>query len=183
MKNMRIIILLLCVICVTSHVFALEPIPGFIQVLQKIHPGNSFAQFKKDFPDARLDPHGQWQLPQMTNGLQGKWTFQFSQNLLTWVLYDIYVVDDISEKNFKLCLQTTNLIIDKISADYGKPHRLVRGDQNFKDPYKEKHWGYDVLEAEWQVLKTGIKTEFHFFGGKGEYMFIVSLRLEDKSDI
>ena len=58
---------------------------------------------------------------------------------------------------------------------------MIEGKQKFVDPYKTKHWGYDVLEARWKNAGgQKMKVEFTFMGGKGEYHLIVVITHFDK---
>jgi hypothetical protein len=94
-------------------------------------------------------------------------------------VFDHYT-DEIDEINFKKNQKAAqNLIID-FTEIYGNPLDLEIGDTSFVDPYDQRHWGYDVIEARWLTNDIKIKIEFNFSGGKGEYYFIFSVKYFDK---
>lgn len=114
-------------------------------------------------------------------GLPGEWSFRFENNKLNWIHFSKYI-DEINRQNFAKCLKTTKKIIADYTKSFGKPDTTIIGDTTFIDPYKKHHWGYDVIEARWNNYKEmKVKVEFKFFGGKGEYHFIVTINYFDKN--
>ena len=112
-------------------------------------------------------------------GISDEWVYQFEDNKLQHSIFGHYT-DEIDEINFKKNLKAAqNLIID-FTEIYGKPLDLEIGDTSFVDPYDQRHWGYDVIEARWFTNGMKIKIEFDFFGGKEEYHFIFSVKYFDK---
>ena len=71
-------------------------------------------------------------------------------------------------------------LIKKYTDDYGKPFEYKAVDTTYRDPYKDHHWGYDVIYAKWKTDKIKFKIEFTFMGGKGEYHFLVKMGFFDK---
>lgn len=113
-------------------------------------------------------------------GLSGVWGYRFENDKLNWVHFDKYI-DKIEKQNFDKCLSATNKIITDYIKVFGKPDTTIIGDTTFVDPYKKHHWGYDVIEARWNDYKgMKVKVEFTFFGGKGDYQFIVIVNYFDK---
>jgi hypothetical protein len=106
-------------------------------------------------------------------GLSGQWGYRFENNKLNWIHFDRYI-DEIKKSNFDKCLSATNRLIKEYTKSFGKPDTTIVGNRNFIDPYKKHHYGYNVIEARWNNYNDmKIKVEFTFFGGKGEYHFIV----------
>lgn len=143
-----------------------------------IYPGMTVKEFKKIHPDLKLkDGGGQWTREAEIYGLKGKWAYQFKDGKLEWFLFDYYLQDykKLNEKNFKKCLGSTKKIMSDLTKLYGKPAKIEEGTTRFRDPSKDRHWGYDVIEGRWNTGKMKIKAKFKFFGGKGEYFFTVSV--------
>lgn len=114
-------------------------------------------------------------------GIAGNWGYRFEGDKLNWIHFDKYI-DKINEKNFEKCLTATKQIIADYTRLYGNPDTTITGNAKFIDPYKEKHWGYNVLEARWKDHNgMKIKVEFTFMGGKGQYNFLVKINYFDKS--
>lgn len=114
------------------------------------------------------------------HGLESEWGFRFEDKILNWIYFMKYI-DDIDEANFNKCLNATNHIIEDFTKVYGNPDIVEKGNDKFVDPYEKRHWGYDVIKAKWLNYK-GMKiiVQFDFFGGKGEYHFIVKVDYHDK---
>ena len=114
-------------------------------------------------------------------GLEDVWGYRFEKEKLTWIFFHKYM-HEINETNFNKCLSATRKIIEDYTVLFGKPDTIITGDTTFIDPYKKKHWGYDVMEARWKNYNNmKIKVEFTFMGGKGEYNFLVSINYFDKN--
>lgn len=172
MKNRTIILgLILLALCVNAA-FAKETILD-----KKLSPGMTIAQFKKACP--MLKPVDNAQIPynETIHGLDGKWTFDFKDDKLSWIMYSFYIqeYENLNEKNFNKCLKATEKIIAHLTKLYGKPYKVEEGTKKFRDPGKDHHWGYDVTKAFWKTDKSEIKANFKFFGGKGEYFFVVNV--------
>ena len=172
MKNHSIIFgLILLALCV-NNVWAKETIMD-----KKLFSGMTITQFKKACPTLKPVDNSQIIYKETIRGLDGKWSFDFKDGKLSWFLYNFYVQEDkdVNEKNFNKCLKATEQIIADLTKLYGKPSEVEEGTKTFRDPYKDHHWGYDVTEALWKTKKGDIKAKFKFFGGKGEYFFVVSV--------
>jgi len=112
--------------------------------------------------------------------LTTSWAYNFEEGKLKSMLFSKYI-DELTEANFKKCLKATKEIIADYTKLYDEPDELIEGKQKFVDPYKTKHWGYDVLEARWKNADgQKMKVEFTFMGGKGEYHLIVVITHFDK---
>src|SRR6185503_19409798 len=97
-------------------------------------------------------------------GLDGTWGYRFEDDKLTWIYFNKYI-DEINNHNFKKCLSATKHIFKAFTKLYGKPSSTTYGNPEFVDPYKKKHWGYNVMEARWADYNgMKIKTEFNFMG-------------------
>lgn len=118
--------------------------------------------------------------PDTLYGLAENWGYRFKNDTLNWIFFHKYVYD-INETNFKECLAATRKIIKDFTIYYGKPNTEILGNTNFVDPYKNHHWGYHVIEVHWVDYKgMKISVQFRFFGGKGEYAFLVEIHYFDK---
>ena len=114
-------------------------------------------------------------------GIYGEWGYRFENEKLNWIHFDKYI-DEINSANFTKCMAATQKIIADFTKSYGNPDTTIIGDTTFTDPYQKKHWGYDVIEAQWKDYKgMKIKVEFTFMGGKGEYSFLVKINYFDKT--
>jgi len=107
-------------------------------------------------------------------GMEGSWFFNFSDSKLTWFSWNVYD-DDINQKNFEKCLKATREIIKIYKKKYGEPTDFTEGKLKYIDPYKKRHWGYDVLRAYWKTDKIKFANEFKFMGGKGNYNFLIKI--------
>ena len=119
--------------------------------------------------------------PDTLYGLDDSWGYRFEDEKLTWIFFDKYIVD-INDSNFRKCFAATKQLIKDYTKLYGVPDKTIVGDTNFVDPYKKKHWGYNVIEARWKNYNNmKIKVEFTFMGGKGQYSFLVKIGVFDKN--
>ncbi len=138
---------------------------------------------RKIYSEMGEDKHGNeitMSRTEVIGDLEGDWHYRFENGVLNWMHWDTYI-DSLSEKNFNKCLKTTRALIKKYSKTFGKPDVTVLGNSKFIDPFKKRHWGYDVLEARWKNYKGAkISVEFTFMGGKGEYHFLVKVNYFDK---
>ena len=168
-------LLLLCSLTffISIHLFAQS----------KANIGMSIKEVSKLYPKTNSSAYENTITLSMTDtlyGLPGEWGFRFENNKLNWIHFSKYI-DDIEKPNFDKCLNVTEKLIQDYSKAFGKPDTTIIGDTTFVDPYKKHHWGYDVIEARWNNSNgMKIKVEFTFFGGKGEYHFIVTINYFDK---
>ena len=140
--------------------------------VKKIYPGMESNTYQQTITLSRTED---------LYGIDGTWGYRFEGDKLNWIHFDKYI-DKINDKNFEKCLTATKQIISDYTRLYGNPDTTITGNTKFIDPYKEKHWGYDVLEARWKHHNgMKIKVEFTFMGGKGQYNFLVKINYFDKS--
>lgn len=136
----------------------------------------SVEQAKKLYPNAKESRYQEeisLTIEDTLHGLGSAWGLNFKEDKLTWMMFNKYI-GELSDANFKKCLKATKEIIADYTKWYGEPDETITGNQKYVDPYKKKHWGYDVLEARWKnVNGEKMKVEFTFLGGKGEYQFLV----------
>ncbi len=155
-----------------------------------IRVGMTLKAFKKHYPkanprDEQTKPVriiSQWSKSSKVFGLKGKWYFRFEKSKLDWYSFSFYITDykKLTKSNFQRCLKGTEKIIAYLSKLYGKPHKRVDGIKHFKDPFKQRHFGYDVVKAKWKTKRETIKVNFHFFGSKGRYFFVVNAKFFNK---
>lgn len=114
-------------------------------------------------------------------GLPGEWGYRLENNKLNWIHFDKYI-NEIEKPNFDKCLKVTKKLINDYTKTFGNADTTIIGDTTFVDPFVKHHWGYNVIEARWNNYKEmKVKIEFAFFGGKGEYHFIVAINYFDKN--
>jgi len=107
--------------------------------------------------------------------LPGEWGYRFENDKLNWIFFSKYL-DEINQANFDLCYNSAKNIISDYTKYYGTPDSVYLGDTTFIDPFIKHHWGYHVIDAYWKNKKNmDINASFNFFGGKGEYHFIVTI--------
>lgn len=150
----------------------------------KVSIGMSLEEVKKLYPSAKSETYEKnitLSIPVSFYGLDDSWGFRFEKNKLNWIFFHKYI-DEINEVNFKKSLYAAKKIIGDFTMSFGQPDSMVVGDTLFKDPYKTRHWGYDVIEAYWKNHNgMKCKIEFTFMGGKGQYNFLVSINIFDKT--
>jgi len=113
--------------------------------------------------------------PDTLYGIDGAWGYSFTDGKLEWIFFSKYI-DEINKENFDKCLFAANELIKEYTKLYGKPDSVLKGNSKFRDPYKDHHWGYDVIEARWSNYKgMKAKVEFTFMGGKGEYSLLLKV--------
>ena len=141
-----------------------------------IKPGLALDNFKNIYPDAKPDnATGQWITNIEEEGISGNWIYTFTNEELSWFIFNGYI-DEISEEVFYSCKNATEKLITKYTTQYGKPNKIEKGIQIFKDPLKENHWGYPVLGADWIKENYSIHISFSFIGGNKEpYRFLVTI--------
>lgn len=162
--------------------FASAYISGFSQSNVKI--GMTEEEFVKIYSDLKFtvyENNKTYTRNETVKGLSVEWGYRFEEGKLNWIYFHHYV-DKINKSEFDKCLKSTELLIEEYTELYGEPDSLVEGTKKFQDPYKKKHWGYDVIEARWKNYNgMKIKVEFTFMGGKGEYHFLVTVNFFDKN--
>lgn len=180
MKKMSLIL------CLLILSFILIPPQSFAEknpMKTGVYPGMTISEFRKIYPKvAPSVDTKQCQMEEKVNGLDGKWTFDFKDGKLAWITYDYYVQEheNLNEKNFNKCLKGAEKIISDLTKIYGKPTELENGTKKFRDPAKDHHWGYDVIQAKWKTDKYEVNSGFEFFGGKGQYFFVVDAHFEPR---
>jgi TPP-dependent trihydroxycyclohexane-1,2-dione (THcHDO) dehydratase len=148
-----------------------------------VYIGMSIDDFKNIYPEVVPEDYSSTQAferQETIAGIDGKWYYDFKDSKLTWFQFDRYF-NEINQANFDKCLKETRQIIADYKEKYGEPIKYEEEETKFKDPYKERHWGYDVTKAVWQTDKMKILVEFHFMGGKGEYNFIIKIDFQDRN--
>lgn len=145
------------------------------QLAMKIH---DFAKKRKDLFPKGVHFDGGYSMDKEWNGLNGSWHFSFVESKLSGMSFSAHFQeqDEVNEKNFNKCLAATRKMISTYTELYGKPTELEEGTLAFKDPSSQRHWGYEVLKAEW---KNNIEVRFTFQGGKGQYYFSVTVSEHD----
>lgn len=151
-----------------------RPVPD-----RSVRVGMSFREFTALYPEASImGGTGQWNSDASVQGLPGSWAYDFKDGRLQWYQFNSYV-SEINEKNFTRCLDAAVKIIEKYKKIYGSPYIHKEGKKIFIDPYTSHHWGYPVLRAVWKTGSEHILVSYQFFGGKGEYHFIVKIETHD----
>jgi hypothetical protein len=145
------------------------------QLAMKIH---DFAKKRKDLFPKGVHFDGGYSMDKEWNGLNGSWHFSFVESKLSGMSFSAHFQeqDEVNEKNFNKCLAATRKMISTYTELYGKPTELEEDTLAFKDPSSQRHWGYEVLKAEW---KNNIEVRFTFQGGKGQYYFSVTVSEHD----
>ena len=144
---------------------------------KKIYVGMNFSDFKEQNPaiiGEETNQNRQYSFDEEFYGLKGDWSYDFKDGMLTWFIWDNYE-EDITQENFDLTLAATLKLIEDYKKIYGEPEKYEEVDLTFKDPYKERHWGYDVIYAIWTTENMKIRIIFNFMGGKGMYNFLVQM--------
>ena len=150
---------------------------------KNIYIGMSIEEFKKICPETvkgEYKPTQSFMKSEVIAGIDGGWYFDFVDSKLQWYLWDIYITD-INQDNFDKSLTAIKKIIEIYKKKYGEPTTYTEGKTKYIDPYKQRHWGYDVINAYWVTDKIKFANEFKFFGGKGEYSFILKIEFHDSS--
>ena len=177
MKKLIIFLPILILITVISSCSNKSDSKNETENITNVYIGMTIEDFKKLYPTVipeNSGNDGQWQKSENLYGLNGQWSYTFKDGKLDWFLYSNYI-DEITEENFLLSLKATEKLIAEYKKIFGDPIEENKYTTEFKDPFEEHHWGYDVLEAFWTTDKMTIEIEFTFFGGKGEYNFIVNI--------
>jgi hypothetical protein len=151
---------------------------------QSVTIGMTLDEVGKIYPNMKMSTYQKsvtLERPDTLFGLSDSWGYRFEGDTLTWIFFHKYI-DEINEANFRKCLNATQELIKEYTLFYGNPDTTMIGDTTFRNPYQQKHWGYDVLEARWKDVRgMKIKIEFTFMGGKGEYSLLVKIHYFDKN--
>lgn len=143
--------------------------------------GMSLSELRAAFPRIQASESsltGSFSEDGECNGLPGGWRYQFEKGRLTRLAFSHYG-SEINANAFQKCLDATKAMIATQTMALGAPVKSEQGNTKFEDPYKKRHWGYKVLRATWDKPQgTATEVRFEFFGGKGEYSFIVNLAQE-----
>lgn len=138
---------------------------------------SEFLEIYSNLDKTNTTPDKQWTIKETIYSLNGEWTYSFKNNKLDWYVWDYYD-EDITEEKFNKCLNTTKKIFDKNSQLLGKPTKSEDFEMNYKDPYKQRHWGYEVCAALWKTEKEQLKVSFEFLGGKGMYQYLIKIECQ-----
>jgi hypothetical protein len=151
---------------------------------QSVTIGMTLDEVGKIYPNMKMSTSQNTttlERPDTLFGLSDSWGYRFEGDTLTWMFFHKYL-DEINEANFRKCLSATQELIKEYTLFYGNPDTTMVGDTTFRNPYQQKHWGYEVLEARWNEARgMKIKIEFTFMGGKGEYNLLVKIHYFDKN--
>lgn len=146
---------------------------------EKFYIGQSVTEFAKVYPELfpiGINHRGQWEEPDDFFGLKDNWVYFFDEGKLTSYNFAYYSDrEEVNQEKFDSLLQSTDNIVEAFKLQFGKPTSYTSENRKFKDPYTEHHWGYDVVEAKWKLKKHWISVEYQFFGGKGDYFFLVKV--------
>lgn len=151
---------------------------------EKATIGMTLDEVKKIYPSIKTDSNENGiTFSRLDNlyGLDDSWGYRFTENKLTWIFFHKYI-KEFNDTNFSKCLVATRRLVKDYTKFYGKPDTTIIGDTTFVDPFKKKHWGYDVIEVRWKNYNgMKIKIEFTFLGGKGEYCLLFQIHYFDKN--
>ncbi|MFH0865115.1 MAG: hypothetical protein V1904_02900 [Bacteroidota bacterium] len=165
-------------------IFLLFICPFFSMGQPKVKIGMTMDEVKKIYPNtvsASYQNTITLSRPDTLFGLDDEWGYRFENDKLNWIFFHKYI-DEITKENFKKCLSAAANLMKQYADFYGLPDSVIVGDTAFVDPYVKHHWGYDVIESQWKNAEgMKISIGFTFMGGKGEYHFIVSINIFDKS--
>jgi len=145
-----------------------------------VHVGMGLKELELLLPSGQLKKvyTNQWAFEDEIYDLKGKWVYNFKDGKLEWFSYSAYFVEpgDLNKHNFNKCLSAVKKLINDYTKIYGAPVELKKGKQEFIDPYKKHHWGYEVISARWIDNNETIKVSFNFQGSKGIYYFVVDIQ-------
>ncbi len=88
-----------------------------------------------------------YELPDTIFGIADNWFYGFEEGEMDVIGFSHYI-DEVDQENFTFCLNAAKSQISEYTELYGKPDTLLINDTIFIDPYIERHWGYDVIEAQ-----------------------------------
>lgn len=149
----------------------------------EVRIGMSMDEVKKAYPNTTSASYQNTitlSQPDTLYGLADEWGYRFEDNKLEWIFFHKYI-DELNSENFRKCLSATASLMKEYADAFGLPDSVIVGDTTFVDPYVNHHWGYDVIEAQWNNAEgMKISIEFTFMGGKGEYHFLVKVNIFDK---
>ncbi|MFN8397997.1 MAG: hypothetical protein U0176_25495 [Bacteroidia bacterium] len=146
-----------------------------------VHLGMSLKDLKAAFPRIKASESamtGQFSEEGECKGLSGGWHYEFEKGALKRWSFSHYG-HEVNEAAFKQCLAAADAMVADCTKRLGKPDKLERDNTKFIDPAKKHHWGYKVLRATWSKPEgTDTEVRFEFFGGKGDYFFVVEMTQE-----
>jgi hypothetical protein len=143
--------------------------------------GMDFSQFSSDYPNIvkdKTDGNKQYNIEDTIQSINGGWAYNFAENKLQWIMFNSYS-DEISQENFDNYSSAAQQVIEDYKSKYGEPTEFEFENKTFKDPYTERHYGYDVISAIWRTDEMDFKIEFTFMGGKGEYNFLFKMEFHE----
>lgn len=178
MKKTTIFLIFLMVFMLSSYSLA------FNNVIEKINIGMKLADFFKLIPKDNLKAHGnQYTYKEKIGNLDGEWCFDVKEKKIDWFQYSYYPPDyknKTDKKTYNFLLKETESIIKGITGIYGKP-KSISETRPYVDPYKKfPVYSHEVKSALWITGGKGIKAQFYFFGGKGEYWMSVQIHCNRK---
>lgn len=149
------------------------------KIKEKYFLGKHVNEFSKDHPELfpeGISMDGQWSEEAEYYGLKDEWTYFFREGKLESYAISFYSErEGISADEFDRFLKAADQWVNSYKKEYGEPNEYVSENREFKDPYKEHHWGYQVLQSVWKLDDRTITVEFDFHGGKGEYFFVLEI--------
>jgi hypothetical protein len=151
-----------------------------LENIKEISLGMSAEKFNDLFPKLETDPDEsdfQTGLEEEVFGLPCGWSFNFKEGKLEWFMMNSYC-DDINESNFREYSDAYDKFKNELENVFGKPVEAIDHETEFKDPFVERHWGYDVKEALWKTSDMKFQLIFTFMGGKGEYHFLLKAEFQ-----
>lgn len=177
MKKIILYIILLIIIFISTSVYAASKIDN-IQIGMKLTD-----LFKIISKDKMTVQGGQYLFKEKVGNLDGKWCFDIKDKKIDWFQYSYYPPDfknNYSKKTYDFLLKETESIIKDLTVVYGKP-KTISKTVPYKDPFKKYPvYSHEVKSALWITPQKGIKVEFYFFGGKGEYWMSVQIHVNRK---
>jgi len=171
--------LLLLVVIITLFLSAFAYAAGKID---NVEIGMKLKDFFKIIPKEKMRLQGgQYLFKEKVENLDGEWCFDTKDNKINWFQFSYYPPNKkVDKKTYDFLLKETEAIIKGLTTVYGKPKELTKT-APYKDPFKDiLVSSYVVKKALWITPKKGIKTEFYFFGGKGEYWMSVQIHVNKK---
>lgn len=136
-----------------------------IDALQKKAPGL--------FPNG-IKREGNYSEKGTVFGLEGDWHYTFDEKTVKRLAFTAYSKEgELNKEGFARFLKSCSDWVSSVSAKYGNPETRVTENPKFIDPAESPHWGYEVDNAKWILKDKEINLRFEFFGGKGDYFFIL----------
>lgn len=143
--------------------------------------GMEFSEFAKELPEVvnnETDANKQYGFDTQVQGLDGGWSYNFKDGKLEWFMFSSYE-EHFNQENFDKYLVAAQNSIEIFKQKYGEPTEFEFENKTYKDPYVERHWGYDVISAVWKTDEMDFKVEFTFMGSRGEYNFLFKMEFHE----